>query len=786
MLERSRELQGYQLYAVEQWACSRNHPTLVIVTYTGDSNHSIKVGILGVPADEDAWSPKLKTYFRALAQYHARRRETPLGLLTVTNLSGFPSSLTLVPIPDGDLTRAREPFFLNEDLKRLGCSGRVGLTLSEPNAATQAKFHQLYKTSEKVPISQAVTELIRSCQISLMLFGFLDEAYMDGLLCDETERAINNWWSNIGSELYNIEPSDGILGPTTVAALLGALCGARNRLSVLNAPINKDVFDIDTTKRAIVHFQKTQRLHKSRRLDRDTFVRLHKATAKQATGEGFKVPKVPKVVKSTVAELSGKGGEMVMEMVGRDKTKISEVETVDYDAFIQLVTGDRARWLWHGKARKRATRDLFSDGIGSSAKDDGRQSFDEPGRRPSTESLKDEVPLEKQQSHAKAPSEHRGFFRGHRSTATEESLSKQTVLKRAKGLIRGQHTSSKSTDDDSPYMSARPSTDGRPSLEVTTSSKDFTIPSSSDASSLTRQTEHKEEKLSEAQQQSSGAETPTESNPASSIIDPGPGPVLAPPIDLEQKLERIISNEVAGTETETIEEDPEVFPLDDRPASHIGIYLRENSSFTRFQAERAPLRSEAYYAPRLSFSAAEDAVLAFHPLIDSLSHTHGQDRPSDLREELAHEVLAADRARYLRRAVASLGRCTGSWLQKRVHAVSELDDVVAGDVDQLQALLHPRLQEHASLAASAREIIGGERNALEDAIKDVETLGSKLAYELGSLRSKVEDLEGAVDEFQRQVEFTEGRVEELVRSSEKEGVGEWVMRTCFGVVRRKE
>jgi hypothetical protein len=52
-----------------------------------------------------------------------------------------------------------------------------------------------------------------------------------------TERAINDWWTELGTDFYNIEPSDGILGPTTVAALLGMLMGARNRLNAYGAPV---------------------------------------------------------------------------------------------------------------------------------------------------------------------------------------------------------------------------------------------------------------------------------------------------------------------------------------------------------------------------------------------------------------------------------------------------------------------------------------------------------------------------------------------------------------------
>lgn len=123
VLERRRRLQGYELYFVEQWICSRVHPTFLIATYTGLEQHSILVGVLSVPTDEDQWSPRLRVYFKALKKFHAREKDTPLGTLMITNLSSFPSALTVILVPDGDARKHREDFFVNENLKRMGCAG---------------------------------------------------------------------------------------------------------------------------------------------------------------------------------------------------------------------------------------------------------------------------------------------------------------------------------------------------------------------------------------------------------------------------------------------------------------------------------------------------------------------------------------------------------------------------------------------------------------------------------------------------------------------------------------
>ncbi len=324
----------------------------------------------------------------------------------VTNLSSFPSALTVIPIPDGDIRKHRQMFIVNEDLKRLGCSGRSGMTLSDPTPATQAKFTQMYKTSDRVPFAQSVLELVKLCQVALFIFGKLEQEYIDGLLCDVTESAINNWWTEVGSEYFNAEPTDGILGPTTVAALLGTLMGARNRLRDYGAPVAKDVFDVDSTKKGIGTFQKAFKLERTRRLDRQTLLKLHSVTAKAAAREGGWG--VQKAVKSTIGEFGGKKGELMIGMVsGREKGNIGDIETLDLDKFISLASGERAKWLWHGKPRR-----TLQDHHEHSMPDMSSLLFGKEGREPSEPALP--LPSKKSASYAS-----RGRLRGK----TERGLS---------------------------------------------------------------------------------------------------------------------------------------------------------------------------------------------------------------------------------------------------------------------------------------------------------------------------------------------------------------------------
>ena len=89
-------------------------------------------------------------------------------------------------------------------------------------------------------MASAVIELVKICLNALILYGKLKSTYADGLLCDITEKAIGDWWTDIGTFFHNVEPSDGILGPTTVAAMLGLMVvriTGSGRLSYLSQKI---------------------------------------------------------------------------------------------------------------------------------------------------------------------------------------------------------------------------------------------------------------------------------------------------------------------------------------------------------------------------------------------------------------------------------------------------------------------------------------------------------------------------------------------------------------------
>lgn len=781
VLDRRSTLQGYEIYIVEQWACSRVHPTFVISTYTGDPSHTVIVGVLSVPTDESTWSPRLQMYFDAVKQYHARRKETPLGKIMITDLGAFPSALTVILVPEGDIKKHRDDFIVNENLKRLGCAGRAGLKLQPPTAATEAKFHQLYRTSERVPLYSAVIELVKQCQIALMVFDKLAPEYVDGLLCDVTEAAINDWWTDIGTDLYNIEPNDGVLGPTSVAALLGTLLGARNRLHVYGAPVGKDVFDIDNLKRGIEGFQKSQKMNRTRRLDRRTLDRLHRATAKAANAEGW-----TDAVKSTMAELSGQGGEMVMGMVrGREKGNIADIEALDLDNFVQCCYGARAKWLWLGKPRKSGLDHGFTRAPGA----DMMFTTDDQGgyvwtsrRKYSTEDLHAERVASGVDRQWKGPEPLVAPERDPRRKGVSGRVSDARAglgrFKDAVGLpgLRSHHHHKHS----------------REAAELTHDIA-YQPPSDSDTEVSVPKPRPSEQKWrgepeprpeDEDTQPSTTAESGADVKPPEIHIEPVPltaeseaqaeedgVPELQPvsTVDDSSDIERLRTRSTAASTDRDRNRDR------DESASGLALTaLRRPQSCDEFCSLDVDTQKRDERCPRhLSFSNVEEAVLTWEPL---------GDRPmvkdiTNLEEAISQEDMLASDARIFSSRILTLSGCTVPWVERQVDAVDSLNQMLYDRHEKLNSVYLERYGDFQRLRDRSSDLLTDEH--ARDGVKRVELLGAKVDYELHVLESKVEDMEAGVTDFERHIVNVETRIKALLKGEQDHSVSwmEWLRRT---------
>ena len=755
VLRRQTLLHGYEIYIVEQWKCSRIHPTFLITTYTGDPTHTVVVAVLGVPTDDTAWSPRLRLYFNAVKQCYARVADTPLGDVIITDLESFPSSLTVIPVPDGDANKHREDFVVNEDLKRLGCAGRAGLKLQYPPAATEAKFHLLYRTSGRVPLYEAVMGLVKMCKIALMVFDKLAPEYVDGLFCDVTERAVSDWWTDIGLELYNVEPNDGILGPTTVCALLGTLMGARNRLHAYGVPVGKDAFDIRNLRRGIGAFQKSEKLRRTRRLDRTTLERLHRATAKALNSD-----KWTGAVKSTVAELSGKGGEMVMGMVGgRGKGGIADIETLDMDNFASLVTGSMAKWLWQGKPRKDGADDygfLSLPSVSDVMFTGDHQHGDAwtSRKKHSSEDLRDKQP-ERLSSH---PDMERKGVSGRVSDA-------RTGFDRFKGAmyLQGRRFYGHRHTRESGYM-----TGDMPvgqNAEIDSEKDEQRTEKHAKRGDFSTRTLNDEEQ----------AESPSLSQPPRST--PAPPEILIEPVPSEREgnsshvaaevSEKIPQSDDEGDELEVYGPTKNEDASDQEPISDQAIILlRRSESCEQFNQPYGWKKRDAYFPRNLSFSTVEEVINGWPGFT-----VHEKPGPPNVEDEM---LLASD-ARFAAKDIAGLNQDTVPWVERQVESVEQMNRTFNRQDEDLGMSLQERDKEYENIREASGELLSEEHSLLHNHVRRVELLGPRLDYDIETLESKVRDFETALGEFQHDVDGLETRFKALVeRDKEEEESTSWL------------
>jgi hypothetical protein len=766
VLARWKHLVGYEIYVVEQWACSRTHPTFLICTYTGDKDRSILVNVLSVPADKSTWSPRMKLYFDALEQFHAKEMETQLGTIMITNLSGFPSTLTVINIPSGDVKKHREDFIVNEDLKRMGCTGRAAINVQPPQPSTIAKFHQLYHTSESAGIHQAVTELVKVCQTALLIYGKLQEAYVDGLLCDITEKAVKEWWSEIGLEFYNLEASDGVLGPSTVAALLGLLIGAWNRMKSYGTPVPKDVLDVVSMKRSISHFQKSAKIERSRRLDRETLDRLHRATAKSATSEGWAVPRA---VKSTVAELSGKGGEMVMGIVGgnREKVGIAEVETLDMERFQQLVVGPKMKWLWQGKQKPAENLSQASDEL--------------RGRIFSTDDQGGFIWTDKAEVAQRVV-----FERTDTMSTTATGMSDgRSGFGRIKSAVPGlKHSERKQRD----FEQGQPRGDIHipPSSHLQKSSR----PTTPDASEHIAKPPAWDLALAEASVIPASPEKKQSQEQMRALRKSLENPrahreQLKPSMHPDSPRKRKIKMDMAQLRKEfeaPVYQNFSAAYQYDGPRSK--ALRRSQSAVQMF--DPGPIAADFPRQHRLnrqlSFSMVETSVLKFSDVITEDDQSDNKKKNSIVAEMAYRDALTAA-AQKRNRKLLQAQRALVPFTESRVGHVENLDSDAQRHLEELNSLYYQKLEEYQTLRATSSDVVGQEKETLTGDLRRVEMLGAKLDYELNALQSRIQEVEDSVGEWERNVIAIEARVRELagVGGVESQGTG-WMTR-LMGVLK---
>jgi chromosome segregation ATPase len=182
----------------------------------------------------------------------------------------------------------------------------------------------------------------------------------------------------------------------------------------------------------------------------------------------------------------------------------------------------------------------------------------------------------------------------------------------------------------------------------------------------------------------------------------------------------------------------------------------------------------------LSFSVAEDSLLTWGGINEPIEGDWTRD--AELVTQLHAQNITSEDSKGVRRRILDTEALIGDWVAREVAGLQYLDDLIDEDQEALNGLYRPRVEEYQGLRTESIDKLGFEKSQLAEGIKEIEVLGAKWEYEINALRSKVEDVEDGVTEFERQVNTVEDRVTELeydMRS--KESWLHWIIRLTTGL-----
>jgi hypothetical protein len=199
---------------------------------------------------------------------------------------------------------------------------------------------------------------------------------------------------------------------------------------------------------------------------------------------------------------------------------------------------------------------------------------------------------------------------------------------------------------------------------------------------------------------------------------------------------------------------------------NLGWPFRRSQSYAKFEEANVRL-NEARWPRRLSFSIAEDGLTSWR---NGTPPTFAFDPGSDL------EI-----SRRIRDNMHALEADLAAWVQSQVQRVEDLRAPLAHDQDALDDAGRVAAAEQHELGRGAREAAERGRERLDEGAREAEVLAARLEYETNALRGLVEDVEGGVAEYERQVGLVEARVAQLERAMmPQESWAQWTVRMLTG------
>ncbi|KAF9959796.1 hypothetical protein BGZ72_008714 [Mortierella alpina] len=206
--------------------------------------------------------------------------------------------------------------------------------------AQREKFNQLYKISDTTDFEDTVIRLVDLVQNSLSIFGLFKLSDVDGLLCNATEKGLEEFYNTfLSSKFQKFSSPDNVLDPNVLAGMLSKISNIRGKLQHLVNNVPKDPFaDPEAFINAVKAFQLKKPDLKACFLDFKTTEAITAAYQSSFNPQGLKVHKV---LKSKIEDFSG------MTAVNL------EGETTDLEVFAKHIHTDSLKQVWRGKPKHK-------------------------------------------------------------------------------------------------------------------------------------------------------------------------------------------------------------------------------------------------------------------------------------------------------------------------------------------------------------------------------------------------------------------------------------------------
>ncbi|KAJ3162783.1 hypothetical protein HDU86_003757 [Geranomyces michiganensis] len=334
-------LPGYQIHTNVDWVVNRDRLFKTFAVYTGRPDHVALVSVaeFGTAGEDD----RIRKAFSAFERDQLKMVDTGIGVLMIGNPEWFSkASSPCITVPDGDYDRNLPDLLVNINLRRLGCGERSLLSYRPPPQAVCDKFYRVtgIQATEEASLASCVLGLGSLVHHALYLLALLPLDLGDGLMCDATQAALQEFYNEFGP-FDAVEAGSNWCDPGLLAALLRTTERLKFKLGVLGHPVRPGDHPTTALPRAIKHFQKAHALKVTLVFDRKTVERIESlyARAPAPTQAVAAVSSTVNVLRSKIEDMTGlasaarRGDDSDRDGPGQHLHTQGAIDHMDLDAF---------------------------------------------------------------------------------------------------------------------------------------------------------------------------------------------------------------------------------------------------------------------------------------------------------------------------------------------------------------------------------------------------------------------------------------------------------------------